>query len=212
MLAISEIRGNAILLKDLGIRGILRVTGLNLDLKNSEEQQIVIEQYKRFLNGLDFPIQILMRSAYLDLSMYLNYMKAKVSHIDNDVLKDQGEHYIKFLDDIDAKQGLVYVKEFYIIVPYYESGQDNENVNKPRWSKLLSAFDSKDSAEKIVARYRSFVKSKSFLDTRCNLIADGLRSMGMSSERLEMSEIISLIFKMYNPNLHSAQAEFEQTL
>ena len=71
MLPISEIRDGTIILKDGGLRGILKVEGLNLDLKNADEQAIVLEQYKRFLNGLDFPIQILVRNTYLDLTDYL---------------------------------------------------------------------------------------------------------------------------------------------
>ena len=38
MLPISEIKNNTLILKDAGIRAILKVTGLNLDLKNGDEQ------------------------------------------------------------------------------------------------------------------------------------------------------------------------------
>ena len=44
----------------------MRVDGINLDLKNSDEQQAILERYKRFLNGLDFPIQILIRKNELN--------------------------------------------------------------------------------------------------------------------------------------------------
>jgi hypothetical protein len=111
------------------------------------------------------------------------------------------------LDDIDLKQGLVYVKEFYMIVPFYDGGNDNAQVNKARWSKILSVLDSKDSAEKVVERYRKFVKARTFLDTRCNTLIDGLRAIGMPAERLEEDEIISLLFRFYNPTVHSAQSE-----
>lgn len=211
MLPFSEIRGDTIILKDEWLRAILRVTWLNLDLQNVEEQQIIMEQYKRFLNGLDFPIQIVVRSTYLDLSIYINYMKKCVSNISNDILQKQGEKYIKFLQDIDMNQWLIYVKEFYIVIPYYQTTQEQESVNPPRRQKLLSAFDSQDSAEKIVQRYRSFVKGKTFLDTRCNLIKDGLRAIGMTADRLDMPEIISLLFKMYNPQIHSSQSEYHQS-
>jgi len=50
MLSISEIRNDTIIMKDGGLRSILRINGINLDLKNGEEQQIVLEQYKKFLN------------------------------------------------------------------------------------------------------------------------------------------------------------------
>jgi len=102
------------------LRAILKVNGLNLDLKNSDEQQIILEQYKKVLNGLEFPLQILVRNTFLDLSNYLNYIKGNIDNIENPVLKKQGESYYRFLENIDMQQGLIYNKEFYIIIPYCE--------------------------------------------------------------------------------------------
>ncbi|MEI7557975.1 MAG: hypothetical protein WCJ45_04000 [bacterium] len=89
MLPISEIRNDTIIMKDGGLRTILRISGINLDLKNGDEQQIIIEQYKKFLNGLGFPIQILVRNTFLDLSNYLSYINANLQEIDNPTLRTQ---------------------------------------------------------------------------------------------------------------------------
>lgn len=206
MLPISEIKNDTIILKDGWLRAILKITWLNLDLKNYDEQQLIIEQYKKFLNGLQFPIQIVVRNTYLDLTKYLSYMNRNLSDIDNPALKSQWESYVSFLQDIDAQQGLIYVKEFYIIIPFYQWEQDTEEIHKPRWKKFLNALDTKDSVEKIVWRYRSFVKWQRMLETRCNVIMDGLNTMGIPAERLQVADIINLLFRYYNPNLHSAQA------
>lgn len=206
MLAISEIKNDTIIMKDWGLRGVMRITGLNLDLKNFDEQQIILEQYKKFLNGLDFPIQILVRNTYLDLSIYLNYIKTNIDKLENITLQKQWEAYYKFLQDIDMQQWLIYTKEFYIIIPYYESEKDNEEINKWRWTKLLNVLNAKDNTEKIVARYRWFLKNRKMMDTRCSLIVDGLWSMGIGAEKLTVSEIINLLFRCYNPLLHSSQA------
>jgi hypothetical protein len=104
MLPISEIRSDTVILKDGGLRAILRIDGVNLDLKNADEQQIILERYKRFLNGLDFPIQILVRNTYLDLSPYVAYMQKNVGRIENEALKQQGENYISFLEQINVAQ------------------------------------------------------------------------------------------------------------
>ena len=42
MLSISEIKNDTIILKDGWLRSILKITGLNLDLKNYDEQQIIL--------------------------------------------------------------------------------------------------------------------------------------------------------------------------
>jgi hypothetical protein len=64
----------------------------------------VIERYKRFLNGLDFPLQIHVRNTYLDLMPYVNYMEKNVARIENDILKEQGENYVAFLQQINLAQ------------------------------------------------------------------------------------------------------------
>ncbi len=208
MLPISEIRWDTVLLKDWWLRAILKVDWVNLDLKNSDEQQIILERYKRFLNGLDFPIQILVRNTYLDLTPYISYMQKNVSVIENEALKDQWKNYISFLEQINIAQWLLYVKEFYIIVPLYDGSQTEENQIKQWWlEKLLKAMQSKDSAESIVARYRSFLRVKWQLDTRCALIAEWLSALGMRVERQWTSDVISLLFQAYNPSLHKSQSD-----
>lgn len=212
MLPISEIKNDTIILKDWWLRTILKVSGLNLDLRNFDEQQIVLEQYKRFLNGLSFPIQIIIRNTYLDLSNYLEYVKWNLDQIDNIVLHKQWEEYVSFLEDIDSKQWLIYVKEFYLVVPYYNGEQDANQINKSWRVKLLDILNTKDSVEKIVERYRSFLKWKNMLETRVNLIMDWLASMWIISEKLKTSDIISLLFRYYNPLIHWAQAKISNDL
>lgn len=208
MLPISEVRGDTVILKDGGLRAILKVDGVNLDLKNSDEQQIILERYKRFLNGLDFPIQILVRNTYLDLTPYIAYMQKNVSKIENEALKWQWDNYISFLDQINVAQWLLYIKEFYVIVPLYDGSQNEEDqIKQSRLNKLLKALSPKDSAESIVARYRSFLKTKGMLDTRCALITEGLAGLGMHVDRLGTSDVISVLFQAYNPSLHKAQSE-----
>lgn len=205
MLPISEIKNDTIILKDGWLRAILKVDWINLDLKNFDEQQIMLEQYKRFLNGLWFPIQIIIRNNYLDLSDYLNYTKDNIDKIENPTLKKTWEDYLYFLQDIDSKQGLIFDKTFYIVVPYYVWEKDKWNIQKSRFTKLLDVLNSKDSVEKIVERYRWFQKWKNMLDTRCNLIGEWLGSIWINTERLKTWDIISTLFNYYNPLLHNAQ-------
>lgn len=207
MLPISEIKNDTVILKDGGLRAILKISGLNMDLKNFDEQQIILEQYKKFLNGLGFPLQIIVRNTYLDLSQYLTYVKRNVDEIENTTLQKQGDAYFKFLQDIDMQQGLIFTKEFYIVVPYYQAENDNQQIKKSRREKLLNVLQAKDSVEKIVSRYRSFIKGKRSLETRCGLISDGLGSMGIDVERVGTADIISVLFRCYNPLIHSSESK-----
>lgn len=174
MLPISEIKDGYAILKDGGIRAILKAEGVNLDLKNFDEIQTILEKYKRFLNGLEFPLQLLVRNTYLDLREYLNYVHHNIELLDAPILKEQGKRYVEFLEDINMKQGLIFVKEFYVVVPYYTSETDNTEVKKARWSKFMDTLNSKDDVETIVSRYRNFVKGQKMLNTRVSLIQEGL--------------------------------------
>ena len=194
-------------MKDGGLRGIIRVEGLNLDLKNYDEQQVVLEQYKRFLNGLSFPIQILVRNTYLDLTDYLSYIKNNLISINEPALKSQGQSYLSFLENIDSQQGLIFVKEFYIVVPFYSDEQDNKQVNKSWWDKFMNVLNAKDDVEIIVERYRSFIKNQKQLQTRVNLLIEGLAGLRIQAEQLDTSEVVSLLFRMYNPLLDSSQSK-----
>lgn len=205
MLPVSEIKNETIILKDGWLRAILKIEGINLDLKNFDEQQIVLEQYKRFLNWLGFPIQIIIRNNYLDLSNYLDYTKTNITKITNPTLKKTWEDYYNFLENIDSKQGLIYDKSFYIVVPFYQWEKDKGSIKKSRFTKLLDVLNSKDSVEKIVERYRWFSKGKTMLDTRCNLITEWLWSIWINADRLITWDMISMLFNYYNPLLHNSQ-------
>ncbi len=205
MLPISEIKDGYAILKDGGIRAVLKADGINLDLKNFNEIQSTLEQYKRFLNGLEFPLQFLVRNTYLDLREYLNYVTTNVEKLDPWALKEQGKNYASFLEDINMKQGLIYVKEFYVIIPYYVNEADTDQVKKPRRSKFMDTLNAKDDIETIVARYRNFVKGQKMLNTRIALIQEGLWGMGIKTELLNTKELISLLFSVYNPLLDSTQ-------
>jgi hypothetical protein len=210
MLPISEIKNETIILKDWWLRTILKIEWINLDLKNFEEQQIVLEQYKRFLNGLGFPIQIIIRNNYLDLSSYLNYTKENISKITNPTLKQTWEAYYRFLENIDSKQGMIYDKVFYITVPYYPWEKNENQIKKSWFTKFLEVLNSKDSVEKIVERYRWFSKGKTMLDTRCNLITEWLSSLWIVADKLSTADTISILFNYYNPLLHNAQWKIEE--
>jgi hypothetical protein len=45
------------------------------------------------------------------------------------------------------------------------------------------------------------------LATRCSLITEGLGGMGIDAETINVSDIITLLFRTYNPLLHSSQAK-----
>ena len=151
---------------------------------------------------------MLVRNTYLDLTEYLSYLKKNLKEIDNPALKNQWNNYVTFLEWIDNQQWLIYVKEFYIIIPYYWDERDAEQINRSRRDKFLNILNAKDNIETIVERYRTFIKCEQNIQTRENVLISGLNDLWMSAERLDTAGVVSLLFRMYNPLLDSSQARF----
>ena len=74
--------------------------------------------------------------------------------------------------------------------------------------KFMNFLESKDEIEVIVDRYRKFLKNQKELQTRVNVLKDGLAGIKIQSEALNTAEIVSLLFRMYNPLLDSSQSTF----
>src|SRR5438270_10861132 len=70
-LPIAEIRGDTVLLKNGGYRAVLEVEALNFNLKSETEQQGIISGYEAFVNTISFPLQIVIRSAKMNIDPYL---------------------------------------------------------------------------------------------------------------------------------------------
>src|ERR1700704_2318125 len=62
--------------KQLEYRGILTINCVNFALMSEKEQDAVIESFKGFLNGLAFPIQILIRNRPHNLEDYLHAVES----------------------------------------------------------------------------------------------------------------------------------------
>jgi hypothetical protein len=128
-LPFSEIRDNLIVMKDGSSRMALKIHALNFNLKSTEEQDAILMSYQRFLNSLNFPIQIIVRSLKVDIEAYINRLKNIALKQTNVLLQEQTYKYVDFLTNlIDLAQ--IMKKEFYIIVPYdYENNESVRRTN-----------------------------------------------------------------------------------
>src|SRR3954462_13712763 len=97
--------------KQLEYRSILKINCLNFALMSESEQDGVIEGFKGFLNGLGFPIQILIRNLPHDLSSYLRAMES----IEGD-LSEVARDHAQFVRVLASRRALI-KREYYIIVP-----------------------------------------------------------------------------------------------
>ena len=103
--------------KGFDYRGILKVNTVNFSLMSEEDQDALIEGFKSFLNGLSFPIQILIRNRPHNVNDYLNTMEA----VQGDLAELAHDH-ANFVRQLASKRALV-KRMFYIIIPADSDGK-----------------------------------------------------------------------------------------
>jgi type IV secretory pathway VirB4 component len=116
-LPFTQIRENVMLMKDSSARIVMRCSSINFLLKSTEEQDAIIMSFQRFLNSIDFPIQIMVRSTKLDINGYLDKLKGLAVKQQNTLLQNQTYEYIEYLRKL-VEIAQIMKKDFYIVVPY----------------------------------------------------------------------------------------------
>jgi len=95
----------------------MKCSTINFLLKNTDEQDAIIMSFQRFLNSLDFPIQIIVRSKKLDIDSYLSNLNEKALKQTNPLLQNQTYEYIEYLRKL-IEVAQIMKKEFYIVIPF----------------------------------------------------------------------------------------------
>lgn len=160
-LPFSQLRENIILMKDSSARVVMRCSTINFLLKSTEEQDAIIMSFQRFLNALDFPVQIMVRSTKLDIDGYLEKLKAKAVNQKNDLLQQQTYEYIEYLKKL-VEVAQIMRKDFYVVVPF-----DQEEDRSVKDSGIFGVFknfwraiNNGDDVVKIRNQIRSFATLK----------------------------------------------------
>lgn len=196
-LDIAEIREDLVVLKDGTLRAVLMVSSLNFALKSEDEQQAIIQGYMQFLNGLEFPLQIVIQSRRMNVDGYLERLKKQENTISNELLKMQIRDYTSFVSEL-VEMGQIMQKQFFVIVPF-DPLQDKQ---KSFVSKLTSAFM---PASVVKLNAAVFNKRRDVLMQRVSTISGGLASMGLQTALLDTQGLIELYYSVYNPDVAESQ-------
>jgi hypothetical protein len=90
--------------------GVLEVTPMNFTIKTETDQQGVISSFQKFLNSLDFPVQICINSTPINLSDYLEKLKERVKS------KQRYEEFAEFLTN-KISSDKMRNRRFFLIIP-----------------------------------------------------------------------------------------------
>lgn len=206
---ISRIDGPMVFLKDKSIRAVLEVSAINFELRSSDEQIALLQQFQGFLNSIDFEIQIIVQSRKYDIEEYLQVISDSVAKIENEMLKVQADEYVRFVRELSDLANIM-AKKFYVVIPL----------------EVIAKKESKGIAEELKGMLRRPKKGTDKPDTgpseeqlaswrmqltqRADLVVSGLAGMGLRTQLLEEEALATLFSSLYNPVI-PAQREPEQT-
>ncbi len=211
-LPFTEIHNNMLIMKDGSSRMVLKIHALNFNLKSVEEQDAILISYQRFLNTLNFPIQIIVRSLRVDIESYINRLKKIALNQESSLLQEQTYKYVDFLTTlIDLAQ--IMRKDFYIVVPY--DIENDQSVRRNDFVGIFQSFWSALSQEQSVSDIRAnrirAQKLSKWNAERVSTIKMSLEWIGLKAEELKKEDLIRLVHNYYNPKIQS-EHEFKSNI
>lgn len=193
---VQEIKDGVIVLKSGSLRAILLVSSINFDLKSSEEQDAIINQYQNFLNSVDFPIQIMISSRKFNINPYIEFIKNKEALQKNELLRLQISEYKNFIKNL-ADVSNIMSKFFYIIVPF--SPVESEGGG------FMGKFSAMVRPKQVVAEKKEVLETyKSQLWQRVDHVTAALTGIGLKFVSLNTEEVIELLYNAYNPSIFTS--------
>jgi hypothetical protein len=187
---------------DLGggeYRSVLEVAARNLDLASPEERDEVVATFQAFLNGLTFPVQILVRIERLGAEDYLTRLDQRARREVSEPLRELALAQLGFVRDLAASQVLLH-RRFLLVVPFsLPSAIDGAG---PGWLGLFRRAPRTAQASGFARRLLT--------RRRVELIRE-LATVGLGARALGTDEVLALYYQALCPTLARLQP-LRQTL
>ena len=197
-LLFSELRDGMVIMNDGSFRAVVTCKSINFDLMSAREREAVEYSYQSFLNSLYFPVQILIKSQRVDIGPYIDKLVKIRRDQDNMLLGVLMEDYINFIEVLSEETNIM-DKQFYIVVPYYPSGDVSAIVQNSK--NIFSAlFGSSNQQQHIKIDQTAYAKAKEETSNRVNAVLSGLFQMGVRGSQLNTKQLAELYYNVYNPD------------
>ena len=191
-LNISEIKDGVVVVKDGSLRMVLAISSINFDLKSETEQEAIIFAYQRFINAIDFPLQILITTRRFDIKPYITMLNRRKDTETNVLLRNQIDDYVKFVHELVSVSNIM-SKLFYVVVPFYAVESEQQG--------LLSRASAAIHPRKVIYQKREqFETYKNQLFQRVEEVREALSGTGIRMVPLNTQELIELYYNYYNPS------------
>lgn len=185
------------IMNDGSFRAVVGCESINFDLMSNEEREAAEYSYQNFLNSLYFPVQILIRSTKVDIGPYLDKLSTLRRSQDNMLLGVLMDDYMNFIQIISEETNIMQ-KNFYVIVPYFPTGDlsNLKNASKGIFGNMFSA----NKQQRVMINQETYTKGKEELTNRINSVMSGLMQMGIRTTQLNTKQLGELFYSSYNPD------------
>ncbi len=181
---VDDVKEHYVLLKGGNAAVIIEVKSTNFALLSQDEQRIKLLSYASLLNSLSFPIQVLVRSKRVDVSVYIKSLDTAAQQVNfPNITSEQREkistfitHYKGFVEEM-TKVNTVLDKKFYIVIPYTGLEQ---------------------GAKSALKRDDFFEAARASLKIKAETLLTQVEHLSLRAKILEKDEIISLLYELFN--------------
>lgn len=196
-LQLSEIRDSMVIMIDGSFRSVIACKSINFDLMSEREREGVEYSYQNFLNSLNFPIQILIRSQRVDIGPYIEKLVTIRRSQDNMLLGVLMDDYINFIDALSEEANIM-EKSFYIVIPYFPKG-DAANLVEQGKGFFGKLFARPQNTVTHIDK-ATYQKAQDEIKNRVDSVMAGLFQIGIQSVQLDTKSLGELYYNYYNPD------------
>jgi hypothetical protein len=185
-----------VIMADGSFRAVIACKSINFDLMSNSERDGIEYSYQNFLNALNHPIQILIRSQRIDIGPYINRLVEIRSNQDNMLLNVLMDDYLDYIEMLSQDANIM-DKSFFIAVPYHPLGDAISLIenSKSIFSKL---FSKKNVTTKIDTV--TYEMAKTEIKNRVDGVMAGLFQLSVQCTQLGTKELGEMYYNFYNPD------------
>ncbi len=197
LVAIENISKNTVLLRDGSLRQIVMVGGINFSLKSESEQGMITQAYQSFLNGLDFPIEIVIHSRKINIEDYLAVLGGRIEKESTELLQNQIAEYREFIRGF-VQENPIMAKTFLVVVPFFAVALPDKRT-LGNFLPFLKKKGKAEAEKALEEKKMDFEKNLEQLLQRVNQVVEGLQAIDLEAKALNDEELIELFYNFYNP-------------
>lgn len=176
-LPFKDIRDSMIDLGNYEYRAIIECQSINYDLKTEQEKEMIDASFQRFLDSLTFPITIHLQTKTIDNTRILKSLENDMVETVKDYnhLYNYANLYFEEMKKINQTIGNTKQKKKYIIVPFSDSALLTYSSDEEKYEETLKG-----------------------MYNRCQVIIDGLSSIGVVCKVMTSIDIAEIIYSTYH--------------